>query len=161
MVVLRPLLLGAALALTLSPLPASANSTEELLEPAATQAAELGQGASLSNQQQPGQFPALQQGQLPLNSTDARLKQSEVVVRDRCTHRPLFDQTLAFDCQPVVLPANIGGAEFDEIPELGVTDLERLDAGTLDARTPLLESELPNSASNVPDPLGLGVQLRL
>lgn len=121
----------------------------------ATRAAELESAASVSNLSAPGQFPDLQQSELAPWETMNRLKQSEVVVRDRCSYWPEPEQTLEFDCEAVVLPANIGGNDLELIPEFGVTNLERFDPGLEFESLPL------NSASDSPDPLGLGAQLKL
>ena len=123
---------------------------------AVTRAAALERGTAVSNRQRPGQFPGLRGEALPVAESAALLRESEVVVRERCMHRPLFDQQLAFDCEPVVLPANVGGGpDADRIPELGGAELERLDPELQLENLPL------NSAADSPDPLGLGVQLRL
>ena len=162
MVALKPVLVGLAMALVgslqgpVQGMEPQGMAASEIGSQTVSRAAELNGVEAVSNGQRPGQFPGLRGEELAVSDSATLLRQSEVVVRERCTYRPLFEQRLAFDCEAVVLPANVGGGpEAAGIPELGGVDLERLDAG-LD-----LEGLPLNSASDSPDPLGLGVQLRL
>ncbi len=158
MVAFKPVLVGLAVALPL--VVGSLQGPAEAMERqgrTATRAAELDGVEAVSHLRRPGQFPGLRGEELAPSDSATLLRQSEVVVRERCTYRPLFDQRLAFDCEAVVLPANVGGGPdgAESIPELGGVSLERLNAEGQLENLPL------NSAADSPDPLGLGVQFRL
>lgn len=155
MLTFKPCWVGIAAVVPLA-LGAIAAQATELELGMSNRAAQLLPAAPLSYEAVlPSSVPELQRGERPWTDTAALLKQNELLVIGRCVYRPLLGTQVESLCEPVVLPANIGGGpEFDLIPERPPTNIQALPTNVDLDSVPL------NSASDDPDPQGLGVQVR-
>lgn len=155
MLTFKPRWVGLAAVVPLA-LGAIAAQATELELGMSSRAAQLLPSAPLSYEAVlPSYVPELQQGERDWTDTAALLKQNELLIIGRCVYRPLLGTQVESRCEPAVLPANIGGGpEFDLIPERQPTNIQALPPDFDLDNIPL------NSASDAPDPQGLGVQVR-